>query len=240
MILSIDGHVATVRFNRPEQHNRIEPADLDTLIDHVAAVNENRDVRALILASTGKTFSSGFHLGAIASGAPQRFEEAADALANCRVPTIAAIQGSVYGGAVDLALACDFRVGADHIELMLPAIRLGIPYYPSAIERLKARLTPGAAKRILMLAQKLSARELVDCGYLDEMVAADQVEARASELAERLASMAPAALQAVKAQLNRFDREQAAEAVRACLASEDHKEGLKAWMEKRTPRFTDS
>jgi enoyl-CoA hydratase len=236
MIFSIDGPVATLRFNRPEEHNRIEPADLDELARHIAAVNENRELRVLILASTGKTFSSGFHLGAIAAGAPQRFEQVADALASCRVPSIAAIQGSVYGGAADLALACDFRIGAEHIELMVPAVRLGIPYYPSAIERFTNRVTPNAVKRILLLCEKLNAKELLDCGYLDQLTA--NVDARAAEMAASLGALAPMAAQAIKAQLNRFDRISAAQAVRACLASHDHKEGLAAWMEKRTARFT--
>jgi enoyl-CoA hydratase len=240
MILSIDAHVATVRFNRPQEHNRIEPADLDTLASHIAEVNANRDVRVLMIASTGKTFSSGFHLGAIGAGAPQRFEQVADAVACCRVPTIAVLQGSVYGGAADLALACDFRLGADHVELMIPAVRLGIPYYPSAVERFSKRVTPAAAKRILLLCDKLNARELLACGYLDELVPSAQLEDRARELAAHIASLAPLAVQSIKAQLNHFDRRTAEESVRACLASADHKEGLAAWIEKRTARFEGS
>ncbi|HWZ33193.1 MAG TPA: enoyl-CoA hydratase/isomerase family protein [Bryobacteraceae bacterium] len=238
MIFTVDAHVATIRLDRPQEHNRIEPSDLDALAGHIAVVNDNRDIRVLVLASTGKTFSSGFHLGAIEAGAPQRFEEVANALAACRVPSIAAIQGSVYGGAADLALACDFRIGVDGIELMVPAVRLGIPYYPGAIERFINLVTPNAAKRILLACERLDAQELLDCGYLDQIVARETLDARVAELAANLASLAPLAAQAVKAQLNRFDRAAAAEAVRACLASQDHKEGLAAWIEKRTARFT--
>ncbi len=237
MIFAIEGHIATIRLNRPEQHNRIEPSDLDELSRRLAEVNANRDVHALILASTGKTFSSGFHLGAIAEGAPQRFEQTADALASCRVPTIAAIQGNVYGGAADLALACDFRIGTEHIHVMVPAVLLGIPYYPGAIERLINRVAPGTVKRILLLCEKAGSRELLESGYLDEIVPREQLDKRASELAAHLAVMAPMAVQAIKAQLNRFDRAAAADAVRACLASKDHEEGLAAWIEKRTARF---
>jgi len=240
MIFSIDGHIATIRLNRPEEHNRIEPADLDALAQHIGTVNENRHVRVLILASTGKTFSSGFHLGAIGAGAPARFQEAADALASCRALTIAALQGNVYGGAVDLALACDFRIGVEGIEALVPAVKLGIPYYPSAIERLMHRVSPNAVKRILLLCEKTGARELLDCGYLDEIVAREQLNPRVAEFARQIAALAPLAAQAIKAQLNRFDRATAEEAVRVCLASEDHKEGLAAWMEKRTARFTGS
>ncbi len=237
MIFTIEGHIATIRLNRPGEHNRIEPSDLDELARHIAEINANHEIRALILASTGKTFSSGFHLGAIAEGAPQRFEETADALASCRVPTIAAIQGSVYGGAADLALACDFRIGAEYIHVMVPAVLLGIPYYPSAIERFTHRVAPGAVKRILLLCEKVGSRELLESGYLDEIVSHDQLDKRVSELAAHLSVMAPMAVQAIKAQLNRFDRAAATEAVRACLASKDHEEGLAAWIEKRTANF---
>ena len=235
MIFSIDGAIATIRLNRPAEHNRIEPADLDDLSRHIAEVNANHEIRALILASTGKTFSSGFHLGAIQQGAPEKFEQTADALAACRVPTIAAIQGSVYGGAADLALACDFRIATEHIHLMVPAAMLGIPYYPSAIERFIHRVAPGTVKRILLLCEKITARELLESGYLDEIT--DQLEKRVASLAAHLTVMAPMAVQAIKAQLNHFDRAAAAEAVRACLASADHIEGLSAWTQKRTANF---
>ncbi len=237
-----EGPVATIRFSRPEERNRIEPADLVELQSHLRAVEERREIRVLILASTGKTFSAGFHLGAIGAGAPGRFEAAADALAACRVPSIAALQGNVYGGAADLALACDFRIGVESVELMVPPVRLGIPYYASGIERFVARLPLGAAKRIFLAGETLSAPELLKIGYLDEIVAADALESHVASLAAKLASGAPLAMEAMKKLLNdaacsRFDRNAAAQALLDCLASADHQEGLAAMIEKRTPDF---
>jgi len=242
MKFEVDGRIATIRFNRPEAHNRIEPSDLDELEAHLQIVEERREIRVLILASTGKTFSAGFHLGSIGAGAPGRFEAAADALANCRVPSIAALQGNVYGGAADLALACDFRIGVESMELMVPPVRLGIPYYASGIERFATRLSLGAAKRIFLLCETLDAQELLEIGYLDQVVLADGLETRVAELAGALASGAPLAMEAMKRLLNdaacsRLDRNAAAQAMRECLASEDHKEGLAAMLEKRSPDF---
>lgn len=238
MNLTIDGHIATLRFDRPAERNKIRPEDLDELAWRLREVEQNRDVRALILASSGAVFSAGFDVESIAAGAPQRFEEVADMLAGVRVPSIAAIQGPVYGGAGDLALACDFRIGVDAVTLMIPAARLGIPYYPSGIERFLTRVGMNAAKRIFLLCQTVDASELLRIGFLDELVPADMLEDRARELAGELASAAPLAVQAMKQQLRRFDRAVAEQAVGICLASADHKEGLAAFRERRRPRFT--
>jgi enoyl-CoA hydratase/carnithine racemase len=237
MILTVDGPIATLRFACPEDHNRIRPDDLETLAWRLREVEENREIRALILASSGKTFSAGYDIASIAAGAPQRFEEVADLLAATRVPSIAAIQGGVYGGAADLALACDFRIGTEAVELMVPAARLGIPYYPSGIERMTTRLGVNAAKRILLLCEKLDAQTLIEIGYLDEIVPADTLEARAADLAQKLANVAPMAAEAIKHQLRHFDRPVAERAIGLCLASEDHKEGVAAFLEKRAPTF---
>lgn len=238
----VEGPVATIRFSRPEERNRIEPEDLDEIQSHLRSIEERREIRVLILASTGKTFSAGFHLGAIGAGAPERFEAAADALATCRVPSIAAVQGSVYGGAADWALACDFRIGVESVELMVPPVRLGIPYYASGIERFATRLPLGAAKRIFLAGETLNARELLEIGYLDEVVPADTLDARVAKLAMQLASGAPLAMEAMKRLLNdaacsRLDRTAASRDMLACLESEDHKEGLRAMIEKRRADF---
>ena len=240
--LEIDGHVATIRLNRADEHNRIHPEDLDTVSTHLRAIELEHGVRVLILKSTGKTFSSGFHLGAIGSTSPQKFENTADALANCRVPSIAALQGGVFGGAADLALACDFRIGVEGIELMVPAARLGVPYYPSGVERFVTRLGMSAAKRILLSCEKLDARALLEAGFLDVIVLKEDLDASVAELASTLAAQAPMATQALKKMLNeaavaRLDRHAAAKLVTACLDSAEHKEGLAAWIEKRKPDF---
>jgi enoyl-CoA hydratase/carnithine racemase len=240
--LAIDGHVATIRLNRADDLNRIHPEDLDALSSHLRAIDQERAVRVLILASTGKTFSSGFHLGAIGAKSTRNLEETADALANCRVPSIAALQGGVYGGAADLALACDFRIGVDGMELMIPAARLGIPFYPSGVERFVTRLGMSAAKRILLSCEKFGARDLLGAGFLDVIVLKEDLEASVAELARTLAAQAPMATQALKKMLNeaavaRLDRHAAAKLVSACLDSAEHKEGLAAWIEKRKPDF---
>jgi enoyl-CoA hydratase/carnithine racemase len=158
------------------------------------------------------------------------------------VPTIAALQGSVYGGATDLALACDFRIGVEDMRMLMPAARLGIVYYPSGIERYVSRLGAAAAKRLFLAAEPIGAEDMRRIGYLDEVVAAEALDARVDALATTLAANAPLALAGLKRAINeaaagRLDRVALAAARQRAAASEDHAEALKAWSEKRKPTF---
>src|ERR1700730_15832863 len=143
-IVTIANGRATIRLNRPREHNRIEPADLSMLAETFTRIDRDPSVRVLVLTGTGKSFSSGYHIGALVdrhgSKEPEpreevTFESVVDQLEALRLPTIAALQGSVYGGATDLALACDFRIGVEGMRMLMPAARLGLVYYASGIRR---------------------------------------------------------------------------------------------------------
>lgn len=250
ILTSAEGH-ATVRLNRPRQHNRIEPSDLAVLQKIFAQIDADPSIRVLMLTGTGKSFSSGYHLGALADRLAGKdgetedgdaFERTVDRLEALRVPTIAALNGSVYGGATDLALACDFRIGVEGMRLSMPAARLGIVYYASGIRRYVTRLGVAAAKRLFLTAQPIDAGEMLRIGYLDEIVTPEDLMDRAKALAATLAANAPLAIAGLKRAINEaaagaLDRDALA-AVRAlCSESEDHSEGVKAWSEKRIPRF---
>ena len=242
---------AVLRLNRPREHNRLEPADLVVLRETFDRIDADPSVRALVLTGTGKSFSSGFHIGALADRLAGKgkldedrdaFERMVDRLEALRVPTIAALNGSVYGGATDLALACDFRIGVQGMRLLMPAARLGIVYYASGIRRYVNRLGVAAAKKLFLTAQPIDAAELLRIGYLDAVVPADDLMSRAEALAATLAANAPLAVAGLKRAINEaaagtLDRD-ALGAVRAvCAASADHAEGVRAWTEKRVPVF---
>ena len=252
-IVTIAEGRATIRLNRPRQHNRIEPDDLTVLRETFARIDGDPSIRVLVLTgSGGRSFSSGYHIGALidrSAGHPHgeepgsdAFERTVDALEGLRVPTIAALNGSVYGGATDLALACDFRLGIEGMRLVMPAARLGIVYYASGIERYVSRLGIAAAKKMFMTAQPIETAELLGIGYLDEAVPAVELDARIDAFAATLAGNAPLALAGLKQAINqtaagRLDRA-ALKTVRArCAESEDHADALKAWSEKRQPVF---
>jgi enoyl-CoA hydratase len=253
-IVTIAGGRATIRLNRPREHNRIEPRDLAVLRETFTRIDRDPSVRVLVLTGTGKSFSSGYHIGALVERhggkepEPQdevTFESVVDRLEALRVPTIAALQGSVYGGATDLALACDFRIGVEGMRMLMPAARLGIVYYPSGIERYVSRLGIAAAKRLFLTAEPIEAEEMRRVGYLDEIVPADGLEARVDALAATLAANAPLALAGLKRAVNeaaagRLDRDALAQSRKRAAASDDHAEALKAWSEKRKPEFKGS
>lgn len=249
-VLTIAYGKALVRLNRPAEHNRLEPEDLTRLVEIFDAVAADPEARVLILTGTGKSFSSGYHIGALKetkeSGAgdhdPDAFEKMVNRLEDLPIPTIAALNGGVYGGATDLALACDFRIGVEGMRMFMPAARLGIVYYESGLRRYVSRLGLNNAKRLFLTAAPVEADEMVRMGYLDSIVPADQLEATVDALASQMAANAPLALVATKTALNdvsrgTLDREAHARARARCAASEDHREGLRAWAEKRKPQF---
>lgn len=252
-ILTVSEGRALIRLNRPREHNRLEPPDLDHLREIFDRVDADPTVRVLVITGTGKSFSSGFHIGALserksADGEKQRpydpdgFEKMVDRLETLRVPTIAALNGGVYGGSTDLALACDFRIGVPATRMFMPAARLGIVYYPSGLRRYVTRLGLGAAKRMFLTAEPVESPELLRIGYLDEIVEPAELLTRVGELAGQISANAPLAIAATKRALNQvaanaLDLNELRDARRLCAASEDHREGLKAWAEKRKPQF---
>lgn len=246
--LAIDDHGrATITLARPRHLNRLHREDLLALQQHFAAVASDTRVRVLVLTGSGRAFCAGFNLEELSEGSaaardPQLFEHTVDALEALPLPTVARLNGGVFGGATDLALACDFRVGVEGMELRMPAARLGLHYYPTGLRRYVSRLGLAAAKRLFLLAETVSGHELLRLGYLDELVAAEHLDARVDALAGALAEGAPLAVQGMKRSLDEiargeFDLARLREREARCAASADLREGLAAFAAKRRPRF---
>ena len=164
-VLDIDGARATIRLNRPKHLNRLQPEDLDALVRLFDRIEADPALRVLVLTGTGRAFSSGYDLGSIAERtanaqeqtAGSAFEIVVNRLEDLALPTVCRLNGGVYGGATDLALACDFRIGVDTCEMFMPAARLGLHYYKSGIERYVSRLGVDNAKRLFLTAEKIGA-----------------------------------------------------------------------------------
>ncbi|HEU0201334.1 MAG TPA: enoyl-CoA hydratase-related protein [Burkholderiaceae bacterium] len=243
--LRIDGKIATITLRRPAQANRLELVDLSTLREQLETVNATLDVLVLRLCAMGKTFCSGFNIGKLdeAATAGAQFEALTDALENARPVTVAAINGGIYGGATDLALACDFRIGVRTAEMFVPAAKLGLHFYRGGLERYVSRLGLATAKRVLLAAEKFDAPAMLACGFLDRLVeSAADLDEVVDGFSAQLASMAPLALLGMKKHLNRIarnalDADDIARDIARADASADLAEGVRAWQDKRAPLF---
>ncbi|MGH8779666.1 enoyl-CoA hydratase/isomerase family protein [Paraburkholderia sp.] len=195
--------VGTIRLDREAQHNRIDPADLDSLRATLAEVARDESAIALVITGTGaKTFSSGYTLSALANGSIDRsFEAFLNELEALPVTTICALNGSVYGGATDLALCCDIRLGVEGSRMFMPAARIGLHYYPDGMRRYVRELGPTHAKRLLLTGIAIDAAEMLRIGYLTELVAADRLAERVDFYTDALKSCEADAVRSMKKQL---------------------------------------
>jgi enoyl-CoA hydratase/carnithine racemase len=241
--------VATITLNRPAQRNRLENGDLQTLLQHVAQINEDLHIRAVVLTANTlgqpkPVFCAGYDIGGFAEPGQgsTAFEKVPEALTQLRPISICALNGSVYGGATDMVLACDLRLGLKDLEWRMPAAALGLHYYPSGLLRYVNQLGVAAAKRAFLSGKVFSGSELQNLGVLDCMEDAGSLQSVVNQLVMDVLSMAPLAVQATKRSINEIAagdynpavlRERETESTR----TEDFAEGLKAFAERRKPVF---
>jgi len=249
-VFTVDGPRATIRINRPRHVNRIQAEDLQALLALFDQVEADPAIRVLIITGTGRAFSAGYDLNSVADRASSNsgqtagsaFEVMVDRLEDLGVPTICRLNGGVYGGSTDLALACDFRIGVDTAEMFMPAARLGLHYYTSGIRRYVSRLGADNAKKLFLTAEKIGAPEMLRIGYLTAMVPPEALDEEVDRLATLLAANAPVAMRGMKRTINEIARgkldEAAADArARDSMRGAEIKEGVRARAEKRPPKF---
>jgi len=249
-VFTVDGPRATIRLNRPRHVNRIQAEDLQALLALFDQVEADPAIRVLIITGTGRAFSAGYDLNSVADRASSNsgqtagsaFEVMVDRLEDLGVPTICRLNGGVYGGSTDLALACDFRIGVDTAEMFMPAARLGLHYYTSGIRRYVSRLGADNAKKLFLTAEKIGAPEMLRIGYLTAMVPPEALDEEVDRLATLLAANAPVAMRGMKRTINEIARgkldEAAADArARDSMRGAEIKEGVRARAEKRPPKF---
>jgi enoyl-CoA hydratase/carnithine racemase len=240
---SVDGAVGRIVLNRPEAHNALDQAAMRALTALLADWAD-RGLRAVVLTGRGRSFCAGAALGEVgaADWSENPLTALCDAVEDFPAPVVAALNGGVYGGGVELALACDFRIGVRGMRAFVPPARLGIHYEPRGIARAVDRLGSQAARRLFLLAETFGDEALLALGFLDRLVEPGPLEAAADEMAATLAGHAPLAVRGMKrtiVELGRgaLDLDAARARVAACWTSGDHAEGLAAQREKRAPTF---
>ena len=244
-ILDVTGGGATLTLNRPDKANALDLDDLRAMEAALRGLASNPDLRSLVLTGAGRHFCSGVNILAVASDhdwTDNPIGRVADLIDSLAIPTLCAFNGEVFGGGVDLALACDFRLGVEGMKCFAPPARLGIQYPTGGLERAATRLGPGGAKRLFLALETLDAAELLRLGFLDWLVPADQIASRAAQWVATIAGLAPLAVQGMKRTINeaaagRLDRAAADARFVAGFRSADYQEGRRAMAEKRTPDF---
>ena len=211
-VLNCQGSTWTIRLNRPEEHNRLDPLDVDALLEFFrqpfatdnAAAHTNRGsvLQPTALVITGnacRSFSSGYTLDAITTELDDRFEQMLDALEQSPFLTIAAINGNVFGGATDLALCCDIRIGQTGTRLLMPAANIGLHYYPGGLRRYVTRLGLGTASRLMLTGLPMPAQELLRVGYLTDLVEPDDMQAAVDRYTQAATQTEPNVIREMKA-----------------------------------------
>jgi enoyl-CoA hydratase/carnithine racemase len=249
-LLSIVGNVATLTLRRPSLRNSLTDDDLNTLLAHFEAIHHNTAIQVVVLrADTAgqkqAVFSAGYNVGGFDNDpmAPLFFEKIPEALERLRPITICALNGSVYGGATDLVLACDFTVAQRGHSWRMPAVALGLHYYPSGLRRYVNRFGLQPSKRAFLLGQAIPYETLDTLGIFEALVEADAFEASVHNLVDILSQMAPLALAQTKKSLNEiaaglYNEPALKERSRQSVYSQDFAEGRAAFAERRAPRFT--
>ncbi|HEY2865195.1 MAG TPA: enoyl-CoA hydratase/isomerase family protein [Casimicrobiaceae bacterium] len=200
--LDVAGPIATVRLRRPAQHNRIDPDDVAVMRGYLSEGKLDPAVRALVFTGTGETtFSSGYTVDAIVGRLNRDFEELLDTIEQFPLPTICALNGSVYGGGIDLALCCDFRLGVRGSRMFMPAAKFALHYYPAGLRRAVAALGAAQAKRVFLTAQTLDAAEMLRIGFLTELTEPGDLAGRVDAYIAALADCDPGVVTSMKHQI---------------------------------------
>ncbi len=244
----VAGPIATVTLTNEEKHNCIGSAELTALIEFLDRINGNADIRVLVVTGAGtRTFSAGFDLNELADKSPDALLAVPwggmlDKLRGLKVPTIAALNGGVFGGGSHLALACDIRIGVDGMVLHVPAGEIGIVYQPSGIKRMTDLLGADFATRVLIQGERFKAQDLLNAGFVQTLADPRELAGIVDDAARNIAAMAPLALAAMKEIITSsldgtFSQSEGRKLQGACYMSADFAEGVAAKREKRKPEF---
>jgi len=248
------GAVATVLFSNPEKMNAVTFDMWSAVPATLAALDADPAVRVVVIAGDGdKAFISGADISQFeklrgTAEAQAEYNKAVEkaylAPMNCSKPVIARIRGICIGGGLGFAAACDLRICADDTIFRMPAARLGLGYSPTGVRRFMNVIGAANTAEIFFTARKFDAQEALHMGFVSRVVPAAQLERAVAETCKLIAENAPLTVAAAKFAVQQALRDPAerdmAKAVRMvenCFASADHKEGRKAFMEKRKPSF---
>lgn len=248
IVVETEGHVATVRLNRPEKLNAVTQDMSDELVRVVRGLNDDPEVRAVVYTGTGRAFSAGSDIATLDRySTPWEFRnrrDYCDALRELRKPVVAAVNGYAFGGGLEAALTCDIRLAADTATFAAPEIKLGWIGGGGMSVLLANSIGASNAALMLMTGDPIDAHRALAWGLVSEVVPGERLLARAQELAATIAARPPIAAETAKANLRaavNLPQDQAIAYERELqgitFATEDAAEGRAAFAEKRPGVF---
>ncbi len=251
VLKDVDGAVATLTINRPDKLNALNIATRQSIIDHLRELEDDRDIRVVILTGAGeKAFIAGADISEFEGRSPvdqfnvMRGPNAFEATASFSKPLIASINGFCLGGGCEIAMACDIRIAADTARLGQPEINLGLIPGGGGTQRLPRLVGLGTAFKLLYTGAIIKADEALRIGLVDEVVPADTLAKHVTDLAGTIAKKSPVALRLIKEAVRASVRTPLDEGLKheislfgLVFASEDKTEGVDAFLNKREPNF---
>jgi enoyl-CoA hydratase/carnithine racemase len=242
--------VARLTISNPERRGALDHEILDALAEHARTL----DARCLVIRGSGNVFSAGYDIGNLSE---QKFEESAEklvahpfhdaleAIEAYRYPVVAEINGHAIGGGLELALTCDIRLAASGVKMGMPPAKLGLIYSHTGLAKFIDICGPANTAELFFVGRTVEAERGHVMGLVNEVVAPDQLDARVLDLASEIASNAPLSLAGNKRMIRtlrtlRLPEELERELVElreSCFASEDFREGVQAFAEKRKPQW---
>jgi len=247
--------VARLTISNPDKRNALDHAILDAIAEAMPSLANGIETRCVIITGEGKMFSAGYDIGDIPEEVfaeqaeklvAHPFHRAIEAIEQFPFPTVAALNGHALGGGLELAVACDLRLAAGGVKLGMPPGKLGLIYSHTGLLKFIDTVGPARTRELFLVGRNIEARRAEQIGLVNEVVEPEQLEQAAVELAAEIASNAPLSTRGNKEIIRRltsFPRmtaevEQELIDLRlSSFSSEDFREGVKAFGEKRTPKW---
>ena len=248
--------VARLRIDNPEKRNALDHDILGAIAETLPKLAEGIETRCVVFTGTGDTFSAGYDIGGIPDETFEQeaeslvahpFHEAMEAISGHPYPVVAAINGHCLGGGLELAVRCDLRVCASSAKLGMPPAKLGLIYSHTGLERFIDVLGVARTKELFLTGRNVTASHAGQMGLVNYVVDDSRVADDAADLAAEIAQNAPISVRGNKhaietlaraARLTPDEERELVELRESCFASEDFREGIRAFAEKRKPRWT--
>ena len=255
LLVQKEGNICTLTINRPEKRNSLNPEILLQLGDTLSSLKEENEIRVVVIRGAGEqSFSSGYDIARIPSGGTQ---EETDARRNSLeygmgsvlaypYPVIAMIYGYAVGAGLELAVTCDLRLAADTARLGITPAKLGVVYRHTGMQKILNLVGVAQTKELLYTGRLIDAQRAKEIGLVNHVVPAQELASATYDMAREIAENAPLSVSGAKFTISKLlnyrklsleDETELRKLESQALLSEDLKEGQRAFMEKRKPRF---